>query len=373
MNLREHSLNVIRQNQAENGAFIASPNFPVYLYSWFRDGSYIAHALDLAGDHQNAGRFFAWAIWAVGQRVDAAERAIAAGLAGAAPDPADLLDTRYTVDGKPGEMEWFNNQLDGFGTLLWSIGEHVHARGELESTWIPAIELLARYVGALWRQPCSDCWEEFPDKIHVASLSAIYGGLHVAARLLAEPRFALEAEQIRAFVLEHGVVDGRLAKFVGSDLVDASLIHASWPYRMLEPGHPIMRATVERIERDILVPGGGLHRYIHDNYFGGGEWVLLTAYLGCHYVDRGEPQRAEPIRAWIEAQADARGDLPEQVTGHLLLPDMYQTWVEKWGPPAVPLVWSHAAYLTLLAAMGDLPPSEHIDHMSRPGAGAHQG
>jgi hypothetical protein len=24
------------------------------------------------------------------------------------------------------------------------------------------------------------------------------------------------------------------------------------------------------------------------------------------------------------------------------------TWVERWGEPAVPLLWSHAMYLTLL-------------------------
>jgi hypothetical protein len=39
--------------------------------------------------------------------------------------------------------------------------------------------------------------------------------------------------------------------------------------------------------------------------------------------------------------------LPEQ-TGELLRPDRYRPWVEKWGEPASPLLWSHAMYLTLL-------------------------
>jgi GH15 family glucan-1,4-alpha-glucosidase len=351
VNLWEQSIAVIEANQAETGAFIASPNFPTYHYSWFRDGSYIAYALDLAGKKERSRRFFDWATWAVAQRAEPAERAIAAGKAGIAPDQADLLETRYTVDGESGEEHWFNNQLDGFGTLLWAIGQHHALTGDKPAAWRPAVQLLARYLSALWRLPCADCWEEFPDKIHVATLAAIYGGLVAAAEWLDEPCFASEAAAVRAFVREHGIVKRSLVKFLGADWVDASLIHAATPYRLLEVDDPAIVRTVERLEAELRFNGGGLHRYLEDNYYGGGEWILLTAYLGWYYVEQGERAKAEAIRTWIEAHATPDGELPEQVEDTLLMPEKMQPWIERWGPPAVPLVWSHAAYITLVHAL----------------------
>jgi GH15 family glucan-1,4-alpha-glucosidase len=350
VNLWDKSIAVIEANQAENGAFIASPNFPTYHFSWFRDGAYIAYALNLAGRSERARRFFDWATWAVEQRKEQAERAIMIGKTGISPDPADLLETRYSVDGKSGEEEWFNNQLDGFGTLLWAIGQHRTQTGEAPAAWRPAVQLLARYLSALWRFPCADCWEEFNDKIHVASLAAIYGGLVAAAEWLGEPGFANEAAVVRAFAREHGIVNGSLVKFVGTDWVDASLIHAASPFRLLEVDDPVMVRTVERMEAELRIDGGGLHRYVQDNYFGGGEWILLTAYFGWFYLERGEREKAEAIRAWIEAHETGDGELPEQVQDTLLIPEMMQPWIERWGPPATPLLWSHAAYVTFVHA-----------------------
>jgi GH15 family glucan-1,4-alpha-glucosidase len=351
LNLWEKSIAIIEANQAENGAFIASPNFPTYHYSWFRDGSYIAYALDLAGRPERAGHFFDWATWAVMQRAEVAERAIADGREGIAPNPADLLETRYTVDGKSSDEEWFTNLLDGFGTLLWAIEQHREQTGEAPAAWRPAMRLLARYLSALWRFPCADCWEEFNDKIHVSTLAAIYGGLVAAAEWLGEPLFAGEAAAIRDFVCENGVVNDSLVKFAGTDWVDASLIHAATPYRLLKVDDPVMARTVERLETELRVNGSGLHRYVEDDYFGGGEWILLTAYLGWYYVERGEREKAKQIRIWIEAHATPDGELPEQVQDRLLFPKMLQPWIDRWGPPAVPLVWSHAAYITLVHAL----------------------
>jgi GH15 family glucan-1,4-alpha-glucosidase len=68
-NLRSHSLAVIRSGQAPTGAFIASPNFSTYHYSWLRDGAFIAYALDRAGAHDSALAFHRW--------VDATLRSVA--------------------------------------------------------------------------------------------------------------------------------------------------------------------------------------------------------------------------------------------------------------------------------------------------------
>lgn len=351
LDLYERSLELLRAHQAPNGAFVASPTFPTYHYCWFRDGAYIAYALDLAGDHTASARFYEWAARAVLRRELSVERAIAAAHHGR-PNAADLLDTRYRLDGREGAEEWPNFQLDGFGTLLWAMARHHRLAGsEPGEEARAAADLLARYVGALWRLPCYDCWEEFSEQVHTATLAALYGGLRAAAELLQIAEYAAVAEEIRAFVLAQCVHDGRLCKFVGNPAVDASLLHVATPYRLLEPQHPLMRATAARVEAELRREGGGVHRYADDSYYGGGEWVLLTAYLGWHYAEVGDLERASALCGWIEGVADDQGWLPEQVAEHLNHPALLPVWNERWGASARPLLWSHAAYLTLRAAL----------------------
>jgi len=88
-------------------------------------------------------------------------------------------------------------------------------------------------------------------------------------------------------------------------------------------------------ERD----GSGWPHRQHDGY-GGGEWLLLTALLGL-----ADPARARDCLDWIAAHERAAG-LPEQSP-----PESYEPWVEKWGLPPSPLLWSHAMFLTLAHAL----------------------
>jgi len=50
VNLAQRSIDIILQNQASSGAYLASPNFPNYRFCWFRDGSFTAYAMDLIGE-----------------------------------------------------------------------------------------------------------------------------------------------------------------------------------------------------------------------------------------------------------------------------------------------------------------------------------
>lgn len=352
--LARHSMSIIAANQTASGAFLASPTFPTYRYCWFRDGTYIAYALDLAAEHERAARFYQWAVEMILQRGEKAKQAISLARSGTVPPEEDLLHTRYLPDGSESTEEWPNFQLDGFGTLLWGMREHlVQTDQPLPAAWQPAVLLLIDYLNALWHFPCFDCWEEYGDKIHTATLAAIYGGL-TAATSLVEVESCPAIAEIPEFVHASCIADGSLCKFVGNPAADGSLIHATMPYRLLAPDDLVMRQTVSRIERELRENGGGVHRYRLDNYYGGGEWILLTAYLGCYYVEMGDVARADALRQWIEAQADETGELPEQVPEHLYHPDMLPIWQEHWGPIANPLLWSHAAYLTLLAYLARL-------------------
>lgn len=345
--LFQRSIEIILQNQSPTGAYLASPNFATYHYCWFRDGAFIAYAMNLAGEHESAHRFHNWAAAAVNRRAGTVKQAIAKAQRNEPLAPSDILDTRYTVEGEAGNEEWPNFQLDGLGTWLWALQNHRQlSEMPLPAAWLQAAGLVADYLAALWQRPCYDCWEEFPDKIHTYTLAAIYAGLQAHASLSGANHESTLAD-IKQFLCEEEVNQGHFVKYVGSEQVDASLLGLATPYRVVKPDNPLMRATVTKID-DTLRRNGGVHRYADDTYYGGGEWVLLTAWLGWYYTQVGKREKALAAKEWIEAQADEQGNLPEQTPATLIDPSYYEPWRKRWGEIASPLLWSHAQYIILL-------------------------
>jgi GH15 family glucan-1,4-alpha-glucosidase len=362
--LYRHSIETMQAHQAPSGAYVASPSFPTYDYCWFRDGAFTAYAMDVAGQHLSSHRFHGWVTGILLRQTDRVERAIEKARQGE-PLGDDYLHTRYTVEGEMGAEDWPNFQLDGLGTWLWALAEYVRrGANPLPAGWQTAVDLSARYLAALWSLPCYDLWEEHSHYLHPHTLAAIYAGLRAAAELApsGRPSWLGVAGTIRRVVLRHGVHDGHIVKFMmppsgaavdirRPSAVDASLLGVSTPYRLLSPEDPLMRATLARIEADLHRPGGGVYRYQADTYYGGGEWLLLAAWLGWYYAEVGNRGRATALLHWIEAQADLKGDLPEQVSGHLLAPAYRSEWEARWGSVARPLLWSHAMYVVLHHAL----------------------
>lgn len=355
------SLDVIKAGQTAGGAYVACPDYPTYRYCWFRDGAFIAHAMDLWGEHASARRFYDWVAETVLERTDAVERCVNAASRGERPDPLDLLDTRYTVEGRRGDdAEWPNFQLDGFGTVLWGLRRHIALTDQstMPPAWDEAARLVVRYLAALWTYPNYDCWEEFPDRIAVSTLAALYAGLRAASTMLGLDdgegrRAATTVAAIEERVRRDGVRSGHLIKQLGgADAVDASLLWACVPFGedgLLSPADPLMRATAARVEADLSGATGGMHRYRADTFYGGGEWMLLTALLGEYRTAMGDVGGARACVAYVEAWADRDGYLPEQITAASLHPARVEEWTERWGRVARPLLWSHAAYLSLRA------------------------
>lgn len=369
MDLYHRSIQVILQNQTDSGAYVASPSFPSYTYCWLRDGSFIAYAMDRVGEHGSAKAFFQWVGRTIRRYAWKVDRVLEKLKQGESLDDDDYLQTRYTLNGEEDVSEWGNFQLDGYGTWLWALAEHITitADATLLNEVVDSVQITVRYLSALWMFPNYDCWEEHPEYTHPYTLAAIYAGLKAADSIVTvDGRSSAVVEEIRRFVLERGVQEGQLAKFiapgleeaigwqpslVASDAVDASLVGVTVPYHLLPPEDPIMQATVARIEAELHCPGSGVHRYLADTYYGGGEWLLLAAWLGWYYAQVGERAQAQELLRWVEAQADANGCLPEQVSTHLLAPDHYAEWEARWGPVANPLLWSHAMYLILHRAL----------------------
>lgn len=343
--LVSQSIAIIQENQAEGGGFLASPTFENYRYSWFRDGAYIAYSMDLMGEHSSARRFHTWAAEVIASKSQVVHQALEILEKTGEPSPTKYLHTRYTLEGEEYQQDWPNNQLDGIGTWVWSLREHARLSGEpLLTSLLESAALAVKYISALWSYPCSDCWEEFPDQIHTYTLASIYIGISAYNEMTGQDHQQV-ADSLRQTILEKGIHDGSFIKYLGTDQVDANLIALAFPYRILEPDHPVIVATIQRIETELRA--GGVHRYRGDSYYGGGEWVLLTAWLGCYWVERGDLDRARELLDWVEAQADESGRFPEHVPQNLYQPEYYQIWRERWGDIAKPLLWSHAKYLIL--------------------------
>ncbi len=343
MNLREHSIEVVLRNQTGNGAFIASPNFPTYRYSWFRDGAFIAYSMDVVGEHDSSGRFHDWVAERICAMEATVESVLGAVAAGRPLRPDDFLHTRYAPSGEPADEDWPNHQLDGFGTWLWALEQHLSlADVTASAAQSKAMGLIARYLSALWEKPCFDCWEEHGDKVHTYTLSAVQAGLRAYDRLTDSTNSAVKAiaKHMEALLIE----DGRYVKFEGAGMVDASLVGLAIPYASVDPSSPVMLRTIAEIEAELRATGG-VHRFRSDTYYGGGEWVLLTCWLAWYYYSVGETGLGDDCMAWVEAQATDTGDLPEQVVSNPLDPDYVEPWRDRWGPEASPLVWSHAMYL----------------------------
>jgi GH15 family glucan-1,4-alpha-glucosidase len=353
--LARHSIAVIEANQAPSGAYIACPNFPVYRYSWLRDGSFVADAMSRIGRFASADAFFRWCADVIVARALHIEHLVLRHERGEAIATKEFLPCRYTAEGEDSPEEWWEFQLDGYGMWLWAADQHASRAGESLEPYARALDLTTRYLTAFWSTPCYDWWEENADHRHTSTLAAIHAGLTAAMEwefLESERReaAAAAADAIRAIVLGEGIHASRLAKWLGGDTLDASLISCATPFRLFEPTDPLVVQTVGALELGLA--HGGVHRYSADTYFGGGEWLLLSALLGWYYAEVGRVDDACAQLNWVAAQAHANGDLPEQSHIHLLAPEFEQRWIDRWGPVATPLLWSHAMFLTLAAELG---------------------
>ena len=277
--LRRRSVEVILDGQSPEGGYVACPRFAPYGYSWLRDGAFIADAMSRVGEIGSAERFFDWV-------ADVVDRGLG-------------FDARYTLAGGRDGSDWPLGQHDGWGLWLWAVRTHCE-RHRRRHRWAAAAAATAAWLEEVRYEPCVDWWEE-RDGIHLATLACIAAGLgDELDRSRAEER--LDASLL-------------VLPFLGFGAVDVS---------------------------PLVSPGGGVHRHLDDVYYGGGEWLLLTAMLGL-----AERELAADCLAWVGAHATAEGHLPEQAQDDLLAPTEYEPWVRKWGPPPCPLLWSHAMFLTL--------------------------
>jgi GH15 family glucan-1,4-alpha-glucosidase len=358
-------------HQVPSGAFYASMDFAPYRYCWLRDGSFTAYALDRAGQRQASERFHRWAAAAVGRIAPTVRAATARRLAGE-PDIASAMPpARYTVEGTVEPDDWPNFQVDGYGTWLWALAEHISFWGakSLVDELGESVDLVSSYLEAAGLDPCYDCWEENGQAVHTSTLACVHGGLSAATELLGRRSSAQKAEEVAEHVFSSRRSGHRFAKSSANSGVDASLLWLAVPFGVVDPADPAMAATAADIEAGLGLDGG-TRRYAADTYYGGGAWPLLTAWLGWYRARTGDVPAAKRCASWVEDRYDGSGHLPEQVGGEGRDPGAYRMWVGRWGPPAADLAWSHAMYFVLWDELQRaVPGSFYQPGGSRPASG----
>lgn len=349
------SVEAIIRQQLPSGSFPASPDFSQYGYCWLRDGSFVAHALDRAGEHEAAGRFHAWCATAIAGASDVLERALHSQAAGKPLDPSAMPPARFALDGRVVVDEWPNYQVDGYGTWLWGLGLHLATMHRpLPDSWRTVVELTARYVASFALEPCFDVWEESGggSAVHTSTLACVWAGLEAAARLLDQPEYAVRAGEVSAQVKASVTAGGWYPKSTARTDVDSSTLWLSAPLALLEANEATISATVAQIERTLLLEGG-VRRFSDDNYFGGGAWPVLTCSLGLHHVRVGRLEDAQRCLGWTLERFADNGELGEQYFGERRDPERYRQWAAQWGPPAAELLWSHAMLILLALDLAD--------------------
>jgi len=359
--LGAQSVETILRNQAPTGAYPASPSFEPYHFCWLRDGAFIADAVSRAGEVASADAFFAWCAGVLRARRTVIEELVERRRRGLVVDSHEHPHSRFTLEGEDSSAEWSNHQLDGYGSWMWALDEHAARHGRDASRVADAVELSARYVAAFVDEPCFDWWEERAG-CHTVTLAASAAGLRAAAGMDGVSSDVREWSATAArgaveSIRRDGTRGGRLNAALGDGRLDASLLACAVPFGILAPGDPIVRATVDGLEEELA--HGGVHRHAEDTYYGGGEWLLLAALLGWYYAVAGREEDAWTQLAWVADRAEPNGDLPEQTDEHLLAPEARAEWERRWGPPASPLLWSHAFYLALAIRLG-LPVREGV-------------
>jgi GH15 family glucan-1,4-alpha-glucosidase len=350
----------ILNNQGPGGAFIASPDFAEYRYCWLRDGSFTAFALDCAGEHEASRAFHEWSVAAIEGIIPVIEHALERRSAGEPVDPRRMPPARFSLSGHPVGDDWPNFQVDGYGTWLWALQQHLDKSGEkaLPSRWARSVDSVGRYLAEFGTSPCYDVWEESGDSVHGATLGCVFAGLQAAASLLGRPTLAEKAEMVRTLLVDQARRLGHFAKSDHSQQVDAALLWLCEPFHMVAPDEPVFVETVRRVGADLDLDGG-VRRYPSDVYYGGGAWPVLTASLGWAQAAAGDLVAARRRRDWVTAHFDDQGRLAEQFGGDRRDPEHYDEWVGRWGPPAADLLWSHAMYVVLATVLG--PPEAPRD------------
>ncbi len=337
------SVLLLRHLSGPNGAIIASPDTrslvaagDTYNYCWWRDGGYVAKAMDEAGLYESASRFLAFAAQC--------------------QNPDGSFFHRHFPDGAMGST-WHPPpflQIDQTATVVAAAWHHYKRGGDpdiLVGAW-PLVKGAANFLAG-FRDPATglpkasfDLWEERLG-VHAYSTAAVAHALDRAARIAGEigkdpEQWRQAAAEVRSAAISQ-LWDPALGRFVRSvgprdERIDASVL-LGLKLGLVPWSDPRAKQVVDAVEARLWCQEvGGLARYEGDSYYGNeNPWIVCTLWLAEARLGLGDPARCRELLEWVVAHATPTHLLPEQVD-------------RATGEPrsATPLTWSHSTYVDVV-------------------------
>lgn len=338
----ERSIFLLRNCSSANGAIIASPDprtlksgGDTYNYNWWRDGGYIAKAMDEVGLYENAHRFLQFAQTCQEEEGYFLHRHFPDGTVGSTWHPPPFI------------------QIDQTATVVSAVWHHFKRHGDVDQLlelWPlvkRAANWLERYVDARGLPlPSYDLWEE-KKTVHAYSVAAVIHGLERAERISEQlgksrGRWRKAAVKMREAMLTHMWNEKRGCFYKSidplDDTIDASTLLAL-KLGVLEARDARAERLVQAVEKRLWVKAtGGLARYENDSYYGHeNPWIICTLWLAEAHLMLGRPEKTREILEWTARTAGPTALLAEQLDG-------------RTGDhtSVTPLVWSHSTFVDVM-------------------------
>ncbi|MBF9131997.1 glycoside hydrolase family 15 protein [Plantactinospora sp. S1510] len=291
-----------------------------YRYVWLRDFSLTLRVLSIAACPKESERLFRWIAEAIGE-VGMDPIPIVLGVEGERDLSERELDelTGHVAVGPVllGNDAWRQRQQDALGQVLdaaWLLRERLEP---MPDDIRRLLRSLAEQAAGTWRMPDSGMWELRGEERHyVSSKVGCWMALDRAVRfgrVLADAaelaRWAAVRDEIHASVLENGWNPrvGAITGAFGSDRLDASVLVMPL-IGFLSAADPRMRATIDRIDRELTTDG--LVRRWPDDSAG---FVICSFWLvGCLAL-AGERDRATALFERLTERSNDLGLFAEQI------------------------------------------------------------
>ncbi|MDP9455752.1 MAG: glycoside hydrolase family 15 protein [Actinomycetota bacterium] len=297
-----------------------------YRFAWLRDLSMTLQALWVAACPDEPGRFFRWVDRATGGRFSEDQHVqIMFGVEGERDLTEHTLDHlagfRGSFPVRVGNDAWRQKQLDVLGEVVDSAHMLRDLLGEeFDEPLARPICSLADRAAERWREPDAGMWEARDKERHyltskVMCWVALDRAVELAPRLGGHANtgaWETSREEVREAILKEGWSEeaGAFTGAFGSEELDASVLMMPL-VGFLPADDPRMRATVEKIERELMWDGL-VHRWAGD---GNGGFLICTYWLIECLALAGEVGRATELFERTNAYANDLGLLAEEADG----------------------------------------------------------
>ncbi|MBD0381187.1 glycoside hydrolase family 15 protein [Paenibacillus sp. WST5] len=367
----KRSLLITRTNLDNRGAVVAANDSDIlkfakdsYSYMWPRDGALVSHALDRAGYHELARKFFDFCIKVL--------------------SPEGYLMHKYNPDGSVGSSwhPWVNAQgakqlaiqEDETALVLYAMWHHhklagtiEQSRNDYEQFVKPAADFLVHYRDASGLPlPSYDLWEERYGVL-AFTVASVYAGLVAASRFAEYHQdkaraiyYADKAAQVKKAAdqqlyapdqkrfLRALFWNQEKQSYVPDYTLDMSM-YGLFDFGLFEREDPRMVTTMQLLKEKLWVNTeiGGIARYENDYYHQvtkdvakvpGNPWFICTLWYAEWLVASSKTvndlTEAENLMRWAIKHALPSGVMAEQVHPFTGVPMSVS-----------PLTWSHASFI----------------------------